>query len=98
MLIMFLVGVFLLNFCLLFPTYVQNIAAFAILTFFIQEYKWEKFVRSFFFVWSCVEKYISVPLLLIIDEQRKKILNKMTLGRAYVGNVAICVIDVTMND
>ena len=39
LLIMFLLGVFLLNFCLLFPTYIQNIAAFAILTFFLQEYK-----------------------------------------------------------
>jgi hypothetical protein len=39
MIIMFLVGCFLLNFCLLFPTYVQNFTAFALLTFFIQEYK-----------------------------------------------------------
>jgi hypothetical protein len=39
MIIMFLVGMFLLNFCLLFPTYVQNITAFALLTFFLQEYK-----------------------------------------------------------
>jgi uncharacterized membrane protein len=39
MFIMLLVGTFLLNFCLLFPTYVQNLTAFALLTFFIQEYK-----------------------------------------------------------
>jgi hypothetical protein len=38
MLIMFLVGMFILNFCLLMPTYVQNLVAFALLTFFIQEY------------------------------------------------------------
>ena len=39
MFIMFIVSVFLLNFCLMFPTIVQNIVAFAILTFFLQEYK-----------------------------------------------------------
>ena len=39
MFIMFLVGAFLLNFCLLFPTIIQNIVAFALLTFFIQEYQ-----------------------------------------------------------
>lgn len=39
MFVMFLVGAFLLNFCLMFPTIVQNIVAFAVLTFFIQEYK-----------------------------------------------------------
>jgi hypothetical protein len=39
MLIMFLVGCFLLNFCLLFPTSVQNLTAFALLTFFLLEYK-----------------------------------------------------------
>jgi uncharacterized membrane protein len=39
MLIMLLFSVFLLNFCLLFPTYVQNLAAFIVLTFFLQEYK-----------------------------------------------------------
>mmetsp|Transcript_47648 Transcript_47648/g.134251 ORF Transcript_47648/g.134251 Transcript_47648/m.134251 type:complete len:175 (+) Transcript_47648:92-616(+) len=38
MLVMFLVGMFILNFCLLVPTYVQNLVAFALLTFFIQEY------------------------------------------------------------
>ncbi len=38
MLIMFFVGMFLLNFCLLMPTYVQNFAAFVLLTFFLQEY------------------------------------------------------------
>eukprot|EP00934_Nitzschia_sp_Nitz4_P001009 Nitzschia sp. Nitz4//scaffold38_size140716//125668//126265//NITZ4_003172-RA/size140716-augustus-gene-0.140-mRNA-1//-1//CDS//3329550153//1009//frame0 len=36
--IMSLVGMFLLNFCLLLPTYVQNIAAFGVLAFFLQEY------------------------------------------------------------
>ena len=39
MFVMFLVGAFLLNFCLLFPTVIQNIVGFALLTFFIQEYK-----------------------------------------------------------
>jgi uncharacterized membrane protein len=38
MLVMFLVGCFILNFCLLFPTYVQNLTAFVLLTFFLQEY------------------------------------------------------------
>ena len=36
--IMTLVGIFILNFCLLLPTYIQNLAAFALMTFFIQEY------------------------------------------------------------
>lgn len=39
MFVMFLVGAFLLNFCLLFPTIIQNIVGFALLTFFIQEYQ-----------------------------------------------------------
>ena len=39
MFVMFLVGAFLLNFCLMFPTIVQNLVAFAMLTFFIQEYQ-----------------------------------------------------------
>ena len=39
MFIMFLVGTFLINFCLMFPTIVQNIIAFGLLAFFIQEYK-----------------------------------------------------------
>lgn len=39
MLIMFLLAMFLLNFCLLMPTYVQNLAGFAVLTFFLQEYQ-----------------------------------------------------------
>lgn len=39
MFLMFLVGTFLLNFCLLFPTIVQNLVGFALLTFFIQEYQ-----------------------------------------------------------
>jgi len=39
MFIMTLVGCFVLNFCLLFPTYIQNLTAFAVLTFFLQEYK-----------------------------------------------------------
>ena len=39
MFVMFLVGTFLINFCLMFPTIIQNIVAFAVLTFFIQEYK-----------------------------------------------------------
>ena len=38
MVILFLVGMFILNFCLLMPTSVQNLVAFALLTFFIQEY------------------------------------------------------------
>lgn len=38
MVIMTLVGMFVLNFCLLMPTSVQNLVAFALLTFFIQEY------------------------------------------------------------
>lgn len=39
MFLMFLVGTFLLNFCLLFPTIIQNLVGFALLTFFIQEYQ-----------------------------------------------------------
>jgi len=39
MLIMFLFAIFLLQFCLIFPTYVQNLAAFLVLGFFLQEYK-----------------------------------------------------------
>ncbi|CAJ1943172.1 unnamed protein product [Cylindrotheca closterium] len=39
MLIMFLFAMFLLHFCLLFPTYVQNLVAFIVLGFFLQEYK-----------------------------------------------------------
>jgi uncharacterized membrane protein len=39
MLIMLAVSIFLLHFCLLFPTIVQNLAAFAVLTFFLQEYQ-----------------------------------------------------------
>jgi uncharacterized membrane protein len=39
MLIMFLLAMFLLNFCLLMPTYVQNLVGFAVLTFFLQEYQ-----------------------------------------------------------
>eukprot|EP00536_Pseudo-nitzschia_multiseries_P001120 jgi/Psemu1/180302/e_gw1.14.304.1 len=39
MFIMFLVGAFLLNFCLMFPTIVQNIVAMVVLTFFLQEYQ-----------------------------------------------------------
>mmetsp|Transcript_2601 Transcript_2601/g.4199 ORF Transcript_2601/g.4199 Transcript_2601/m.4199 type:complete len:173 (-) Transcript_2601:85-603(-) len=39
MFIMFAVGIFLMNFCLMFPTIVQNIVAFAVLTFFLQVYK-----------------------------------------------------------
>jgi uncharacterized membrane protein len=39
MLIMLAVSIFLLHFCLLFPTIVQNIAAFTVLAFFLQEYK-----------------------------------------------------------
>ena len=38
MLIMFLIGMFILNFCLLMPTSVQNLVAFVLLTFFLQEY------------------------------------------------------------
>ena len=38
MVVMFLVGIFILNFCLLMPTYVQNLVAFVLLTFFLQEY------------------------------------------------------------
>lgn len=37
-LVMTLVGMFILNFCLLMPTYVQNMVAFVLLTFFLQEY------------------------------------------------------------
>jgi uncharacterized membrane protein len=39
MIIMTLVGALLLNFCMLFPTYVQNFVTFVLLTFFLQEYK-----------------------------------------------------------
>lgn len=39
MVIMLAVSICLLNFCLLFPTTVQNIVAFALLTFFLQEYQ-----------------------------------------------------------
>jgi len=39
MVIMFLVGAFLLNFCLMFPTVVQNLVALVVLTFFLQEYQ-----------------------------------------------------------
>eukprot|EP00531_Pseudo-nitzschia_arenysensis_P016054 CAMPEP_0116142316 /NCGR_PEP_ID=MMETSP0329-20121206/14844_1 /TAXON_ID=697910 /ORGANISM="Pseudo-nitzschia arenysensis, Strain B593" /LENGTH=171 /DNA_ID=CAMNT_0003637545 /DNA_START=131 /DNA_END=646 /DNA_ORIENTATION=- len=39
MFVMFLVGAFLLNFCLMFPTIVQNVVGLGLLTFFIQEYK-----------------------------------------------------------
>lgn len=39
MFVMFLVGAFLINFCLMFPTIVQNIVAFGVITFFIQEYQ-----------------------------------------------------------
>lgn len=38
MLIMFLIGMFIVNFCLLMPTSVQNLVAFVLLTFFLQEY------------------------------------------------------------
>mmetsp|Transcript_9736 Transcript_9736/g.29014 ORF Transcript_9736/g.29014 Transcript_9736/m.29014 type:complete len:173 (-) Transcript_9736:403-921(-) len=38
MFIMFLVGAVLLNFCLMFPTMVQNIVAIVLFTFFLQEY------------------------------------------------------------
>jgi len=39
MFIMFLVGAFLLNFCLMFPTIIQNVVAIVLLTFFLQEYQ-----------------------------------------------------------
>ena len=39
MLLMFLVGCFIFNFCLLIPTYIQNIVGFITLTFFLQQYK-----------------------------------------------------------
>ena len=39
MVIMFLLGMFILNFCLLMPTSVQNVVAFGLITFFLQEYK-----------------------------------------------------------
>ena len=39
MFVMFMVSVFLFNFCLMFPTIVQNIVAVVVLTFFLQEYK-----------------------------------------------------------
>lgn len=39
MFVMFLVGAFLLNFCMMFPTIFQNIVALGLLTFFLQEYK-----------------------------------------------------------
>jgi len=39
MFVMFLVGTFLINFCLMFPTIIQNLIAFSVLTFFIQEYQ-----------------------------------------------------------
>jgi hypothetical protein len=39
MLIMFLLGCFLFNFCLLMPTTVQNLVAIVLLTLFLQEYK-----------------------------------------------------------
>jgi len=39
MFVMFLVGTFLINFCLMFPTIAQNLIAFGVLTFFIQEYQ-----------------------------------------------------------
>ena len=39
MLVVLAVSTFLLNFCLLFPTIVQNIVAFVVLTFFLQEYQ-----------------------------------------------------------
>jgi hypothetical protein len=39
MFIMLMVSVFLFNFCLMFPTIVQNIVAVVVLTFFLQEYK-----------------------------------------------------------
>jgi len=39
LLVMFLFATFLLNVCMIMPTYVQNLVAFAVLTFFLQEYK-----------------------------------------------------------
>uniref|UniRef100_A0A7S4ERP4 Uncharacterized protein n=1 Tax=Pseudo-nitzschia australis TaxID=44445 RepID=A0A7S4ERP4_9STRA len=39
MVIMFLLGAFLLNFCLMFPTIVQNFVAIILFTFFLQEYQ-----------------------------------------------------------
>ena len=39
MLVMLAVSAFLLNFCLMFPTMVQNIVALVVLTFFLQEYQ-----------------------------------------------------------
>jgi hypothetical protein len=39
MLVMLAVSTFLLNVCLLFPTIVQNIVAFVVLAFFLQEYQ-----------------------------------------------------------
>ena len=39
MFVMFLVGTFLLNFCLMFPTIIQNMVAVVALTFFLQEYQ-----------------------------------------------------------
>jgi len=39
LLIMTLVGVGLVNFCMLMPTEVQNLAAFVLFTFFLQEYQ-----------------------------------------------------------
>jgi hypothetical protein len=39
MFIMFLVGMFLVNFCLLAPTTIQNIVGVGVLTFFLQQYK-----------------------------------------------------------
>ena len=38
MVVMSLVGTFILNFCMLMPTYVQNLVAFVLLAFFLQEY------------------------------------------------------------
>ena len=38
MVVMSLVGIFILNFCMLMPTYVQNLVAFVLLAFFLQEY------------------------------------------------------------
>lgn len=38
MVVMTLVGAIILNFCLLMPTYVQNLVAFGLLAFFLQEY------------------------------------------------------------
>ena len=39
MIVMLLVGMFLLNFCLLFPTWLQNLVGIILLTLFLQEYK-----------------------------------------------------------